>query len=68
MHFIKEHGGRRAPFVFMIAKVEPKPLYRAVCESVEIGFLQRGPDNINQCHEWGAPQVHILSVEGGDDN
>ena len=44
-----------------------RPLYRAVRESVEIGALPPGPENLNRCQEWGAPRVPILAVNGGDE-
>ena len=54
-------------FITTISKIEPKPLYRAVRESVQIGQQPHGPNNLNRCQEWGNPQVPILSVAGRDE-
>ena len=67
MHCVEEHGGYRTRFMFTINSLDPKPLYRAVRESVAISSLPLGPDNLNRCQEWGAPRVPILSVTGGDE-
>ena len=66
MHAVQEHGGVRPNYIFTTAAVEPRPLYRAVRESVQIGSQPWGPDNLNRCQEWGVPRVPILSVLGGD--
>ena len=51
-------------FVLTISSIEPRPLYRAVRESVKISTQSPGPGN--RCQEWGAPRVPILAVSGGD--
>ena len=66
MHAVEEHGGRVPRYIFTIGTIEPRPLYRAIRESVEIGQLPSGHENLNRCQEWGAPRVPILSVAGGD--
>ena len=67
LHCIEEHGGITPRFIHTITQIEPKPLYRAVRESVQIGGQPFGPNNLNRCQEWGAPRVPILSVAGGDE-
>ena len=53
-------------FLSIVSDIEPRPLYRIVCESVKIGGLPHGPQNMNQCQEWGMPCVPVLSSLGGD--
>ena len=68
IHTVEEHGGVRPRFLYTVGSVEPRPLYRAVRESMEIGSLPPGPENLNRCQEWGTPRVPILSVTGGDEH
>ena len=65
-HTVRVHGGVRPQVLYMIKAVEPKPLYRAVRESVAISLQPGGDANLNRCQEWGAPRVPILTAQGGD--
>ena len=65
-HVIEAQGGRMPTFLFAISTVEPRPLHRAIRESVEISMLPVGIENMNHCQEWGAPRVPILTAQGGD--
>ena len=65
-HAVEAHGGRTPTYLFTIGTVEPRPLHRAVRESVEIAMLPQGIENMNRCQEWGAPRVPILTASGGD--
>ena len=67
-HAIQEHGGKRPRFLYLIQSLEPKPLYRAVRESVMIARQPAGAGNLNRCQEWGTPRVPILCVSGGDED
>ena len=49
LHAIKEHGGVTPCLIHTISRVEPKPLYRAVRESVQISNQPWGPRNFNCC-------------------
>ena len=65
-HAISEHGGRRPEVTFLLDKVECRPLYRIVRESVLIANMPAGPESMNRCMEWGAPRVPVITVQGGD--
>ena len=65
-HALQEHGGQRPNILNTIRSVEPRPLYRAVKESVAIARQQGSTGDMNRCQEWGAPRVPIISVAGGD--
>ena len=66
MHSLEVHGGKRPNFLSLINRIKPRPLYRAVCEAIQIAKMPAGPENINHCQEWGTPRVPILTVTGGD--
>ena len=53
-------------FTYMITDVEQRALYRIVRESVMIGGLPHGPQNMNRCQEWGMPRIPVISSMGGD--
>ena len=65
-HAIRVHGGVRPQVLYLIKNVEPRPLYRAIRESVAIASQPMDDRNLNRCQEWGAPRVPILTVRGGD--
>ena len=67
-HSIMEHGGTKPEVIYLIDKIEPRPLYRIVRESVKIANMPTGPERMNRCNEWGAPRVPVLTVQGGDNN
>ena len=66
VHSIKMHGGRKPNYLALIHSLEPKPLYRAVQELVQISEMPGGLTRLNRCKEWGAPRVPVLSAAGGD--
>ena len=65
-HAIRVHGGVRPKVLYVVKDIEPRPLYRAVRESVAITKQPLSESNLNRCQEWGAPRVPILTVRGGD--
>ena len=65
-HCILEHGGQKPHVTFLLDRVEGRPLYSLVRESVLISNMPAGPERMNRCMEWGAPRVPVLSVAGGD--
>ena len=65
-HAIEAHGGTAPHYLGLVHTIEPRPLYRAVRESVYISMMPAGIQNINRCQEWGAPRVPVLSAAGGD--
>ena len=67
IHAIQVHGGVRPRILSMIKSIEPRPLYRAIRESVAIAMQPWGDGNMNRCQEWGAPRVPILAVRGAGD-
>ena len=66
LHTLEEHAGVRPKFVTVIGSIEPRPLYRAIRESVSIANLPAGKENLNRCQEWGRPRVPIMTLSGGD--
>ena len=68
VHALQEHGGKRPNILHVIKSIEPRPLYRAIRESVAISCQQGDPGDMNRCQEWGAPRVPILKVSGGTQN
>ena len=67
IHSVEMHGGKKPLYLSLINAIEPKPVYRAVRESVQISGMPEGPTTLNRCQEWGAPRVPILQVTGGGD-
>ena len=67
-HSVEVHGGLKPNYTAMIHTVEPRPLYRAVREAVQIGQQPLGPSNINRCMEWGTPRVPVLAMVGSMDH
>ena len=68
IHSVEMHGGKKPLYLSLINAIEPKPVYRAVRESVQISGMPEGPTTLNRCQEWGAPRVPILQVTGGGDD
>ena len=66
IHALEEHGGLKPKFLYVINNIEGRALYRVVRESVMIGGLPHGPQNMNRCQEWGIPRIPVLSTMGGD--
>ena len=66
IHSMERHGGARPNYLSLISCIEDKPLYRAICESVQISEMEDGPNKLNRCNEWGAPRVPVLTARGGD--
>ena len=65
-HSNLEHRGCKPQVIYLIDKIEPKALYRAIKEAVKILNMPEGPMCMNMCSEWGVPRVPILTVLGGD--
>ena len=61
---IEVHGGTKPTYLSLISSIEPRLMYRAVREAVQIGQQPPGPSNLNRCMEWGAPRVPILTTVG----
>ena len=68
LHSVECHGGSRPHFLALVNAIESQPLYRAVCEAVQIAQMPAGPQSLNKCQEWGAPWVPVLQVVGGDED
>ena len=66
LHSISVHGGKRPNYLSLIDTIEPRPLYRAIRESVQISSVDPGPLRLNRCQEWEAPRIPILTATGGD--
>ena len=46
MHALEEHGGKKPQFLAVVRLQEPRPLYRAIQESMLIAGQPWGPDNL----------------------
>ena len=65
-HAIEAHGGQKPHYLALINRVEPRPLYHAVREAVQMSQMPEGVQNMNRCMEWRTPRIPVLSAEGGD--
>ena len=65
-HSLEAHGGRTPRFLYAVRTPEPRPLYRAVQESVWIANLPAWTGQPQPLPGVGVPRVPILVTRGGD--